>query len=72
MLKCPVFEAREETSPGTFGQWQITFSPGDYIFEDFGMAFTIVAQCCGEEAIIFSFPLETSQQSLGISRYSHE
>jgi hypothetical protein len=36
--------APNETSPGSFVTWQIALSPGEYIFEDFGNALTIVAQ----------------------------
>jgi hypothetical protein len=50
----------EETSPGAFCQWQIALTLSDYIFEDFGNALTIIAQCNGEEAILLSFPIATS------------
>jgi hypothetical protein len=49
-----------ESSPGTFVQWQIALVPGDYIFEDFGNALTIIAQRSGEEAILLSFPVANS------------
>jgi hypothetical protein len=50
-----------ETSLGTFAQWQIALALGDYIFEDFGNALTIVAQKPGTKAILLSFPVTTSQ-----------
>jgi hypothetical protein len=35
-------------------------TPGDYLFEDFGNAFTIIAQRSGEAVILLSFPIATS------------
>jgi hypothetical protein len=50
----------EETSRGSFSQWQIALTPGQYIFEDFGNAFTIVAQRHNEAPVLLSFPVSNS------------
>jgi hypothetical protein len=54
------FSVSKKHLPGAFGQWQIALTPGDYLFEDFGNTFTIIAQRSGEAAILLSFPIATS------------
>jgi hypothetical protein len=50
----------EETSPGTFEQWQIALDPGEYLFEDFGNSFTLLGQRISEDPILMSFPVAQS------------
>jgi hypothetical protein len=51
-------------------QWQIALPPGEYIFEDYGNALTIIAQREHHNAILLSFPVGLSRAWLdqGISQ----